>query len=79
MELRKIILVNGMQYRHFEGTIYKIIAIATHATSGETFIVYESPDHHVFTEPYDHFVQKVDRKKYPEATQKFRFEAVGTK
>lgn len=61
--------------------IYRVIttdAIDT-ATEGRVVIymaLYD--DHKFFTRPYDDFMAEVDRKKYPNIRQKYRFERVLT-
>ena len=72
--MRNITLVAGAKFMHFKGNVYTIIAVATHTETAEVFVIYENASHQVFARPYDMFVSEVDHEKYPDATQKYRFE-----
>lgn len=72
----------GGTYRHFKGFMAKVITIATHTETGESLVVYEcsgkavNSDHKdgIYARPLDMFLSEVDRKKYPNVKQKYRFE-----
>lgn len=68
----------GAIYKHFKGKYYKVIEIARHTETDEKFVVYMQlyEPFDVFVRPYDMFISKVDREKYPEVTQRYRFEKV---
>lgn len=68
--------------RHFKGNLYEIMDFAIHTETGEKMVVYkalykdENGERLTFVRPYDMFIEKVDRDKYPQATQEYRLEIV---
>jgi bacterioferritin-associated ferredoxin len=63
-------------YRHFKGNYYLVEDIATHSETGEKYVVYRKlyGEGDLWVRPLDLFCSKVDKEKYPEAAQEFRFE-----
>ena len=74
----------GKTYRHFKGHIYKVINIGYDSENydesnpdNSRLVVYENVDtKEVWIRPYDMFNSKVDKEKYPEVEQKYRFEEI---
>lgn len=68
--------INGT-YRHFKGGLYKVICIALHTETNETLVVYKNiKSGVVFTRNMQMFLSKVDKEKYPDCTQEYRFELI---
>lgn len=71
MELK----INGV-YKHFKGDYYLVQDVAIHSETKEKYVVYRGlyGDNGLYIRPYDMFTSKVDKVKYPDVKQEYRFE-----
>ena len=64
----------GEKYKHFKiGKIVTIIGISRHTETEEISVVYEC-EGHIWNRHIEMFMSEVDKEKYPNAEQKYRFE-----
>ena len=63
-------------YKHFKGDLYIIEDVAFDSETKEKLVVYRAlyGDNRLWCRPYDMFFSEVDREKYPNIQQKYRFE-----
>ncbi len=64
-------------YRHFKGDYYLVEDIAIHSETKEKYVVYRplyGDTTLLYIRPYDMFLSEVDREKYPNVKQQYRFE-----
>lgn len=67
--------INGV-YKHFKGDYYLVEDVATHSETKEKYVVYRAlyGTNELYIRPMDMFLSEVDRVKYPNVEQKYRFE-----
>lgn len=64
----------GETYKHFKGKHYHIITLATHTETNEEMVVYtQIKNGKTYVRPLEMFLSPVDKEKYPEVKQDFRF------
>lgn len=65
-------------YRHFKGNLYYVEGVATDTETGGKLVVYRAlyGKRELFARPLELFLSKVDRGKYPDADQTYRFEPI---
>ena len=68
----------GRVYQHFKGDYYLAEALASDSETGRPFVVYRKlyGDGGLWLRPLDMFLSPVDKEKYPDAAQEYRFELV---
>jgi hypothetical protein len=71
MELKK-----NRVYKHFKGDYYLVIDVVTHSETKKEMVLYQQlyGDGKKYVRPKDMFLSKVDKEKYPNVKQVYRFE-----
>ncbi len=65
-------------YRHFKGNYYLVEDVAIYSEDLSEYVVYRAlyGDGKLYVRPLDMFLSKVDKEKYPDVEQVYRFEEV---
>lgn len=63
-------------YKHFKGNYYLVLGLAKDSETGEDVVIYRQlyDDYSLFVRPLKMFLGKVDKEKYPDVEQIYRFE-----
>lgn len=63
-------------YKHFKGDLYLVEDVAIHSETREKYVIYRAlyGDTELYIRPYDMFMSKVDKVKYPNVEQEYRFQ-----
>ena len=66
----------GRTYRHFKGDYYLVEAVAKDSETNTDMVIYRKlyGDGGLWVRPLSMFLSKVDRDKYPEVSQEYRFQ-----
>ena len=71
-------IMPGDIVRHFKGNRYEVLHVARDSETQEEMIVYRAlyGERGIWVRPKAMFLSKVDREKYPDVRQEYRFEKV---
>ena len=66
-------------YKHFKGNYYLVEDVAINTEDDSLYVVYRAlyDDFKLYIRPLDMFLSPVDKQKYPDIKQEYRFEYQG--
>ena len=66
----------GRVYRHFKGDYNLVEGVANDSETGAPFVIYRKlyGDGGLWLRPLEMFLSKVEKEKYPDCPQEYRFE-----
>lgn len=69
-------LIKNRVYKHFKGDYYLVIDVVTHSETKEEMVLYQQlyGEGRKYVRPKDMFLSRVDKNKYPDVKQEYRFE-----
>lgn len=68
----------GEFYKHFKGQLYQVRALAENSDDNTPMVVYQAmyAPFKIWVRPLSTFLEKLDKEKYPDAAQEYRFERI---
>lgn len=68
----------GEFYKHFKGQLYQVRALAENSEDNTPMVVYQAmyTPFKIWVRPLSMFLEKLDKEKYPDAAQEYRFERI---
>lgn len=75
---RNIEDLKGKVVKHFKGKLYLVVDIVKHSETMEELVLYKAlyGEFGLFVRPKEMFLSEVDKIKYPNCNQKYRFQLI---
>lgn len=75
---RNIEDLKGKVVKHFKGNLYLVVDIVKHSETMEELVLYKAlyGEFGLFVRPKEMFLSEVDKIKYPNCNQKYRFQLI---